>query len=166
MKDRFKWIRNRGGWLGGRKEEMTTMHHTTGTEPCERFCRTLRPFFGWWFLLYERRKRAGAPLSFVFRDSSSSPHLFFYQLAITASVCVCARTWWWLEEQQQPIEGTGNGRKDPRPRSILSPAAQDPIRTKTPTKRREEENRVERKRHGSATQRSQGCRTQFSAENF
>ena len=28
------------------------------------------------------------------------------------------------------VEGTGNGRKDPRPRSILSPAAQDPIGTR------------------------------------
>ena len=38
------------------------------------------------------------------------------------------------------VEGTGNGRKDPRPRSILSPAAQDPIGT------RERERERERKR--------------------
>lgn len=39
-------------------------------------------------------------LFFCFRLPPPSSHLFFYQLAITASVClsVCLRTWWWLEE--------------------------------------------------------------------
>ena len=50
------------------------------------------------------------------------------------------------------VEGTGNGRKDPRPRSILSPAAQDPIGTRE--REREEEEKF--RQHPQ----QQGCRNQ------